>query len=364
VAPRVAVTVEQFWHRVPGGTARATRGCIDGLIEVGGFDLVGVAARHRPSDIATVNLPIPVSCFSVPRPALYESWHRLGLFPVEKLLGDVDLIWASAMVVPPHSAPTVVTVNDVDFLHHPERLSSRGRAFFPKAWEVSLERADILVCPSQLVAKDVVAHGAKKSRVRVVPLGVEGDVATAAGIARVIETYDLPDTFALFVGTIEPRKNLAGVVAAMLEIPELDLVVVGPDGWQVEGSDLLGPLGARVHRLGFVPERDLGGIYAAARVFLLPSLAEGFGLPVIEAMLQGTPVVTSRGTATEEVAAGGAILVEPTDASDIERGIRLVIDDSDLADNLAERGRLRAAELNWRTTGEGYARVFSEVLDQ
>ncbi len=362
MAPRIAVTVEQFWHRVPGGTARATRGSLGGLLEVGGFDLHGVAARHRPSDVASAKLPIPVHCFSVPRPALYESWHRLGLFNVERLLGPVDAIWASAMVVPPRSAPLVVTVNDVDFLLHPERLSSRGKAFFPRAWEVTLDRADLIVCPTQIVANDVVAHGVDPSRIRVVHLGVDGVPASPDEVLRVRQRYDIPDSFALFVGTIEPRKNLVGVVAAMQEIDDLPLVVVGPDGWQVEGSDLLAPLGPRVHRLGFVPEGDLGAIYSAATVFLLPSFAEGFGLPIIESMLQGTPVVTSLGTATEEVAAGCAVLVEPTDHHDIVRGIRQILDDPESAADLATRGRRRAGELNWRATGVGYAAVFDEVL--
>lgn len=361
--PRVAVTVEQFWHAVPGGTVRATRGVLGGLQEVGGFELVGVSARHSRVDIERERSPIDVQSFSIPRPALYEAWHRLGVFPVERLVGPVDLIWAAAMVVPPNTAPTVVTVNDLDFLHHPERLSQRGRSFFPRAWQVTKERGTLLVAPTQMVADDLVSHGADVERVRVVPLGVDLVDVDPSARDDVRRRHGLPESFALFVGTIEPRKNLGRIVEAVARIADLPLVVVGPDGWVVEGHDLLGPLGDRAFRLGRVSELDLHALYAAAEVFLLPSLAEGFGLPVLEAMAQGTPVVTSSGTATEEVAGGAAVLVDPFDVSSIEAGIRSILESEDVASDLQVAGRERARTQTWRQSGSGYRDVFNEALE-
>lgn len=335
---------------------------IDELIAAGDFKIEGVAARHRHAALASVALPFPVHCYPVPRPVLYESWHRLGLFPVQQVLGPVDLIWAAAMVVPPASAPLVVSVHDLDFLQHPERLSARGRRFFPKAWQVTRERADLLVCHSQLVAGDIVDQGVEHGKVRVAPLGVDLVKVTAAQVAEVCERFGLPAEFVLWVGTIEPRKNLRNLVAAMTQLADVPLVIAGPDGWAIDDVDLLEPLGSRAVRVGHVSEADLHALYSAASVFVLPSLAEGFGLPVLEAMAQGTPVVTSAGTATEEVAGGAALLVDPLDPEAIADGLRSVLGDDDLADGMRVAGAKRAAERTWAATAAGYAAAFHEVL--
>ncbi|MDA3038136.1 MAG: glycosyltransferase family 1 protein [Actinomycetota bacterium] len=360
--PRVAVTAEPFWHKVPGGTARAILRIAEALLDDGRFEIAGVAARHSKSALAAVELPFPVHHYSVPRPALYESWHRLGLFPVEQVLGPVDLIWAAAMAVPPASSPLVVSVHDLDFLEHPERLSARGRRFFPKAWQAARERADLLVCPTELVAEDIVGRGIDRDRVRVTPLGVELVDVTAEQVAEVRARLALPEEFVLWVGTIEPRKNLRNLVAAMSRLPDIPLVVAGPDGWVIDDADLLVPLGSRAVRVGRVAETDLHALYAAASVFAFPSLAEGFGLPVLEAMAQGTPVVTSAGTATEEVAGGAAVLVDPHDPEAIAAGVRSILDDDDLASRLRLAGPRRAAERTWASTAAGYAAAFDDVL--
>ena len=172
----------------------------------------------------------------------------------------------------------------------------------------------------------------------------------------------LPDEFVLWVGTIEPRKNLRNLVTAMTRVPDVALVIAGPDGWVVDDIDLLAPLGSRAVRVGRVSEADLSALYAAASVFVLPSLAEGFGLPVLEAMAQGTPVVTSAGTATEEVAGGAAVLVDPRDPDAIAAGVRSILDDASLASRLAAAGPRRARERTWKATGEGYAAAFDDVL--
>lgn len=360
--PRVAVTAEQFWHPVPGGTARATAGTLSGLLELERYDMIGLAARHAEGDLGHPTPPIPVRHAPLPRPLLYESWHRLGRFKVETYVGPVDLIWAAAMVCPPKTAPMVVTVNDLEFLHHPERLSARGRRFFPRAWKVARNRADAIVCPTQLVADDVVDQGVDRAIVHTVPLGVAAPRVTPEAASEVRAKFDLPAEFALWVGTLEPRKNLARLVEAARAIDDLVVAFVGPDGWAVDGEDELAPLGARARRIGTVSETDLHRLYAAANVFVLPSLAEGFGLPVAEAMAHGTPVVTSRGTATEEVAAGAAVLVDPLDVGSIERGLRSIVDDEQLAAELALAGRARAGELTWTATGLGYSEVFEGLL--
>ncbi len=362
---RLGVPVEQFWHRVPGGTGRATYGTLQALAAVEpAIDTRLLAAWHRPAHRHPVGLGElgPVRFAPLPRPLLYESWLRLGQPRIEPWTGPVDVVWAAAMVMAPSRAPVVATVHDLGFLDNPERNSRRGRDFFPRAWAAVGERAAAVVCPSQVVADDCARHGLDPARVRVVPWGVDATPVADAEAEAARLRHGLPASFALWVGTLEPRKNLDRLVAAVGQVPGLHLAVVGPPGWNLDGRDVLGPLADRVHRLGPVTDADLGALYRAAAVFVFPSLLEGFGLPVLEAMAQGTPVVTSAATATAEAAGDAALLVDPLDVDALAAAVASVLDDPALAVDLARRGRQRAAERSWAATAAGYATVFRDVV--
>ena len=162
----------------------------------------------------------------------------------------------------------------------------------------------------------------------------------------------------LFVGTLEPRKNLRRLVAAMAAADgdRLPLVVAGPAGWGDAAPADVGR--ADVRFVGFVAPADLPGLYAAATVFAYPSELEGFGLPVAEAMAQGAPVVTSAGRSTEEVAGGAAVLVDPLDVDSIRAGI---VEAAARADELAAAGRARAADLTWEAAAERTLAVYREA---
>jgi glycosyltransferase involved in cell wall biosynthesis len=210
---------------------------------------------------------------------------------------------------------------------------------------------------------ECVDAGFAADRLRLVPWGVRSRPAEAHDVDRVRRLHGLRRPYVLFTGTIEPRKNLGALVAgfAALGRSDVDLVVVGPDGWNEDLGARIEPLGDRVHRLGFVPRPDLEALLAGAEVFCYPSLREGFGLPVLEAMAQGTAVVTSAGTATEEVAGDAALLVDPTDTATITEALGRLLDDPDLADELGRRGTKRAAELTWQRTAELTAAAYAEV---
>jgi len=363
---RVATLVEQFWHRIPGGTARATEETLLAMVADGRVDPRPVAAWHRPDERSRAPAGIgPVSHLPLPRPVLYEAWIRVDRPLVERWSGTIDLTWASSMIPVASRSPLVATVHDLEFLANPALNSRRGRSFFPRAWAAARDRAAAVVCPSQVVADECVANGVEVDRLRVVPWGVRPPACPADDAERIRAALGLPPAFVLWVGTLEPRKNLRRLVEAMRLVDnELAFVVVGPDGWEVDGADLLGPLGHRVHRLGRVDELQLSALYRAATVFALPSLAEGFGLPVLEAMAHGTAVVTSAGTATEEVAAGAAALVDPTDPEEIAAGIEAAAAGDAITLQRIERGVTRAGELTWSSTAAGYIDVFEEVADK
>jgi alpha-1,3-rhamnosyl/mannosyltransferase len=196
-----------------------------------------------------------------------------------------------------------------------------------------------------------------------VPFGVDITRAAHDDIDRVKRRYGLADEYLLWTGTIEPRKNLAGLISAFRELnSDIQLVLAGPQGWNEDLDARLRGLHDRVKTLGFVPKEALAPLYAGAWVFCWPTLLEGFGFPVLEAMAQGVPVVTSLGTSTEELARDAGVLVDPHDPGSIAAGIRSVLEDEGLARKLRELGPARAAEYSWDRTAELTIEAYRRAL--
>jgi glycosyltransferase involved in cell wall biosynthesis len=283
---------------------------------------------------------------------------------VQAVTGSVDVIHATTFAIPPPSAPLVVTVHDLAFLDAPEHFTPRGNRFFRRGLDLARRDAACIVCPSEATADDCRRNGFSDERVRVVPWGVTSERATEADVVRTRDDLELPDDYILWTGTVEPRKNLPRLLEAFLSL-DLDetLVLAGPEGWNEDLGPLVARAGQRVRSLGFVDPDSLRGLYAGAKVFCYPSLFEGFGLPVIEAMAQGAPVVTSSGTATEEAAGGAAVLVDPHDVGSIADGIRQVLGDDGLRERLGAAGKVRAAELTWDRCAERMHAIYRQVAE-
>jgi len=317
--------------------------------------LLGVAGRHRhvPSD--PWSPVIPIAHLPVGGPLLYDLWLRRQWPKVERATGPVDVAHATTLIPCPSDAPLVVTVHDLAFVHDPTQFTRRGNGIFRRSLEQTRQRADLVLCSSRATMDDCVDAGLAADRLRLVPLGVDAERVDADEVARVAALYQLPARYLLFVGTVEPRKNLRGLAEAVARLDEpLPLIVVGAEGW----GDVDVPPDVDVRFVGFAPAPDLGGLYAGAEVFCYPSHREGYGLPVLEAMAQGTPVVTSRGTATEETADGAAVLVDPFDSDDIARGI------CEAAAHRAElgaKGLERATNATWSQTARATAAAYREL---
>ena len=358
---RVAYLLEQCWHPVPGGTAVAAVGLAGALAARPEIELVGFAARHRAPPSGHLQPPVPVVHSALPRSVLYEAWHRLGRPAVDRLAGRPDLVHASGGAVPVTAGPLVATIYDLSWRHRPDWATRRGRRL-AESWLGDARRADWVVCPSEATRRDLAAAGFEEDRLTVVPLGVEPSEVDPDHPAALRAARGLDVPFVLWVGTVEPRKNLLALAQAMQRIPGVPLVVVGPTGWRSDPGAILGPLGDRAHFVGPVGEAEKQAWYAAADVFCYPSLLEGFGLPVAEAMARGTPVVTASGTATEEVAAGAALIVDPADPAAIAEALTSVLADPSLSARLVEAGHRRAAELTWQAAARATADVYREVL--
>lgn len=356
---RVAYSVEQCWHPNPGGTAVAALRIAEQL--EGHPDEVSlhyVAGKHAAPPDPAFRPPSAVAMLPLARPLLYESWNRLNWPKVEAVTGPIDVAHATGLVPCGTSAPLVVTLHDIAFVHDPDKFSKQGIRVMTRSLTAIGRRADRVVVPSEATRRDCIDAGLDASLLRLVPLGVDARRVSDDAIVRVRRRYSLPDRFVLFVGTIEPRKNLPRLIQAVSSLPperRLPLIVVGAAGWgdapQATGD-------ADVRFLGFVPDDDLRGVYGAATVFAYPSEREGFGLPVAEAMAQSTPVVTSAGTSTEEVAGGSAVLVDPFDVDSIAAGI---VEADDRSAELVERGLARSAELTWGASAAATLAVYREI---
>jgi glycosyltransferase involved in cell wall biosynthesis len=357
---RVAYAVEQCWHDTPGGTAVAALAVADELLRRDDVDLRFVAGKHPVPPRPPYVPGGPVAMLPLARPWLYEAWTRLNWPKVESVTGAVDVVHATGLIPAATASPLVVTLHDVAFVHSPEKFTKHGARVMQRSLAVMRRRAAKIVCSSQATFDDLVDLGVDADRLRLVPLGVDANVVIDDdAVARVRQALDLPERFVLFVGTIEPRKNLRRLSEAMAAIQHtcddaLPLVVCGADGW----GDVEVSTDADVRFVGFRTDDELHALYAAATVFAYPSEREGFGLPVLEAMARGCPVVTSRGTSTEEVAGGAAVLVDPFDVESIEAGIATALDDSE---TMIERGRRRAAEMTWGVAAERTLAVYREV---
>lgn len=355
---RVAYTFEHCWHRVPGGTGISAIEVAKELRHIEGLDLIGVAGRHRRPPTEGFMPPIKVAALPFGGPILYEMWTRFRWPKVESVIEDLQLVHSTTILPPATDLPLVVTIHDLAFIRHPEFFTARGNKMFTRSLNILQDRASLLLCSSMSTYRDCLYAGFEEWRLRHVPLGVTTHEITDADRARVRETYSLPDDYVLFVGTLEPRKNLARLVEALSSIDNAPpLVIVGMEGWGDEA-----PLaGHDIRFTGFVPSQDLPALYNMCSVFAFPSIMEGYGLPVIEAMAHGAPVVTSRGTSTEEVAGGAAVLVDPLDVASIASGIREALA---ARDAWSSRSLDRAAQVPWSETARATFSAYSELLDE
>jgi glycosyltransferase involved in cell wall biosynthesis len=360
---RVAIPFEQCWADVPGGTARTTIDLARALDERDDVDVVGVAARHRHPPPPTWEPSVPVRHLPVPRRLIHETWHGIRWPDVEHATGRVDLCHSVGGAVPGTRAPLVVTVHDLAFVHFPEMFSGQGRRFLHRALDLTRAYAAQVQVPSLATLEDCAAHGIDRARLRHVPWGATVGDPSPADVSAARERFSLPERYVVFVGTQEPRKNLPGLLEAWrrLDRADIGLVLVGPSGWGDVPGDSTFP--ANVSMTGFVDAATRDALYRGAAASCYPSLFEGFGLPVLESMALGCPVVTSAGTATAELVEGGAsVAVDPRDPEAIAGALASLLDDDVHRSEVAAAGVARAGEYTWARAGDLAVAGYREVL--
>jgi glycosyltransferase involved in cell wall biosynthesis len=301
---------------------------------------------------------------------LHRLWQRLRLpIPIEAITGPLDVFYSPDFVLPPtlRATRTLLTVHDLSFLHFPDAYVPSLRRYLERVVPRSVARADRVLADSESTRRDLIAYfGASPEKVQVLYSGVDARFCPDAEPeekARVEARYGLGDQpYVLSVGTLQPRKNYVRLIKAFanLQPANLQLAIAGGRGWLYE--DVLAEAekhGDRVHVLGFVDDADLPALFRNAVLFAFPSLYEGFGIPPLEAMACGIPVVCSNASSLPEVAGDAALMVDPLDVDALARAMVRALEDADLRREMIDKGLAQAARFTW----EGAARQLLDVFE-
>jgi glycosyltransferase involved in cell wall biosynthesis len=270
----------------------------------------------------------------------------------------------------------VITIHDMAHEHFPDAVPGNTLRYLKERLPEVARSAALLIADSEATKDDVVTFlNVPEQKVRVIYLGVDTSfrkIADREILTAARERYRLPERFILFLGTIQPRKNLEGLIKAFALLCkekgfEHSLVVAGGQGWKSGGlKALIKKLGLdrRVRFIGYVDGGDMPALYNLADLFVFPSLYEGFGLPVLEAMACGVPVVTSRVSSLPEVAGDAAVLVDPSSGEDIAEGMRRLLSGGALRDQCVEKSLERAKLFTWERCAHETLAVFKEVMEE
>ncbi|MFI5046374.1 MAG: glycosyltransferase family 4 protein [Acidimicrobiia bacterium] len=367
------MNVEQLVQDGVSGIATYTAQLVQTLPRHG-WDVTAFTARHaRPHVDAAMRaaglLETDAVVLPLPRPLLYDAWHTIGAADPLRRIAPVDLVHAPSVAVPPVSdVPLVVTAHDAAPVTFPETFTRRGRWFHHRGFAAAAKRARRVIAVSEFSADELAAHTRiPRERIRVVPNGVVVIPATGDEIASARARIGVGDRpYVLWVGTVQPRKNVGVLVEAFrgavtTGVPHA-LVLVGAQGWLDAGVGARDGDAEWLVMPGPIAAPELAALYAGADVFALPSLHEGFGLPALEAMGQGTPALLSDIPALREVAGPAARYVPPTDVGAWRDELVDLLGHGAARTAMAEPGRARAADFTWDRCAAATAAVYEEAL--
>jgi glycosyltransferase involved in cell wall biosynthesis len=354
---RIAFDVSPLSHPL-AGIGNYIRGSLAGLVEAAGgeHEIVAFAPTsprgRRAIPQALAGIPVDVQMRVLPFSHRFRmAWSRRGRPPVERFLGPVDVLHFSDWMYPPQAdGVRATTIHDLVPLRFPNLVTPRTIEMHGEKYANAARTCDVLYANSAYTADDVVELlGVPRDRVRVAPPGLRD------GLSPDGRRADVGRPYVLGLGTLEPRKNLQRLVEAWRLLGgELGLVLAGGEGWGEQ--PVLRHQGIRT--LGYVSDDEVAELFRGAEVFVYPSLFEGFGMPIIEAMACGAPVVASSHPSLDEASGDAAVRADPNDAEAIAAAIGEAIA---RRDELVPRGLAHAARFTWRAVGETFLRGYEEV---
>lgn len=331
------------------------------------YTLFGSALR-RQAELGTFIKDLP-NCtsftsklYTLPPTLLHFMWNRFHVLSIDRFVGNVDVVHTSDWTEPPSRARKVTTIHDLVVFRYPQSLPRRIRETQLSRLVWVKKETDMVIVDSENTKTDVTHYlGIPESKIKVVYLGVEQRYypQSLSTIRDMRKKYQLLGKYILCVGTLEPRKNLERIISAFTQLKEQEvtLVIAGNPGWGIPIKE-----NQRVRQLGFVSSADLPALYSGATGFVYPSLYEGFGLPVLEAMACGTPVLTSRRGSLAEIVGKTAIIVNPEDSDDITLGIKKLLSLSGTSRrSMVEAGIKHASSFSWEKTARQTLAVYESL---
>ncbi len=362
------VILDQVVAPVPGGIGRYALNLVRALSARldGTPSLVGFVPRISTETVRQLEGIFPlldgIDVSPFPRALLARAWEHGFAVPRSEVTYSPSLFAPLA-----EHGQHIVTIHDAVPWTHPETMTTHGARWHRAMGERAQRYADIVVVPTDAVASRLSQFLSLENRIRVIGGAPTPDLVVPVDSENRRIALGLPDDYLTFVGTLEPRKGLEQLLSALATIEGLSLAVIGPTGWGgVSVTDLVTRTGIaehRVHALGRLSDADLASVLSTSRGLVVPSIEEGFGLPVLEAMSLGVPVIHSTAEALREVAGHSALAV---DVHGENGTIKLAealtgLDDETLRRDLASRGKARAAQFSWDASAVRLASVFAEL---
>jgi len=380
---KIGIDISQVAHEGTG-VARFTRGFVKAICR---FDknhewifLYASMRKKIPDDVKHAIHETNHKLISVPIPPtlLSHAWNDMHTLPVQTFINNLDWFITSDWTEPPASCNKATIVHDLVYLRHPETVDATVQKTQQKRMHWVKKETSTIFTDSRSSANDIEELlKIEPKRIMLNYPGVDAPTVSQATVDATKKKHLLNRPFILAVGKIEPRKNLARLIKAFLTLhrKDLDLVIVGQKGWNISINELLAPhvtqsgsvgLSEKMYDiatnnikfLGFVPDQELTSMYKICACFAFPSIWEGFGYPVIEAMQQGAPVIGSDTSSTKELLSGHAIMFDPYDAGQIAAALRRVLEDATLRARNIEAGKAFAASFTW----ERYYNTVIETL--
>lgn len=350
----------------------------DSSIQLNGhiFNFMGRNALEK--DLKGLNFETE-TCKLFPYGIYRRVWHYMPVSYHHLFKREVELTHFFNFIVPPRIKGKVInTIHDLTFEFYPETMDERNLKRIKQDLDYSIQRSDCIITISESTKKDLIeVLGIEENKIEIVYPGVDykrySQKSEAIKIKQVKEKYGLPEQYILYMGTLEPRKNIPTLIKAFSglkkeadqSIADIKLVLAGKKGWLFEEIfNEVSQLGLEEEVIftDYVAEEDKAIIYQLAQVFVFPSLYEGFGIPVLEAMAAGVPVITSCTSSLPEVAGPAAILVEPKDDVHIAESLYKLLKDEAYRGDLVTKGRIQAQQFNWDESAKKLSTIYKNIL--
>lgn len=314
--------------------------------------------------------------YKIPNRILRGLWNYISYPPIETFIGDVDIFHSPHSIpIPARKAKLIVTIHDLYFLKHPDMVGRDVREDHRRLSINYLNKVRKIITVSDNSKKDIIELlDVTPEKVTVIYEGVDDIfrvVNEETTLENVRERYRLPHEFILFIGTISPRKNPRGLIESISilrnrGLKDLSLIMIGPEGFKTD--EVLRLIHERnledsVRHIGYVPYEDMPYIYNISSLLVYPSLYEGFGLPPLEAMACGVPVIASNTSSMPEILGDAALLVDPYNPGEIADSIKKILHNESLRSSLIEKGLKKASSYSWEDTAKKVLKVYEEIKE-